>query len=179
MNSFLKKIFKCKKTDIKIIVAVDLNNGIGKDNDLLFSIKEDMKHFTEKTTDGVVIMGSKTYESIPKKFRPLKNRINIILSRNENKEYPNEDVLIKTSLNSAITKAKKLKKNIWIIGGASIYKQALSYVKEIELTQIFTEKNADTFFPEFKDKFKLIKESEKMFNEKEKVEFQFQTWARK
>ena len=176
MISFLKKLFT-KKPKIKMIVAVDLNNGIGKNNELLFSIKRDMQHFTEKTIGNTVIMGSSTYESIPKKYRPLKDRQNIVLHRSKN-PYPDEDVIVAHSIDEAISLADK-KKEIWVMGGASIYRQMISLADELEITQIFAQKDADTFFPEFKNGFKLISKSEKMFDEKEKVEFQFQTWSRK
>ncbi len=177
MFSFIKKLFKKRKPHIKIIVAIDLKNGIGKNGDLLFSLREDMKHFTNITSNGVVIMGSKTYESIPKKFRPLKNRQNIVLHGNKN-PYPNEKVIVTNNISEALSIADS-NKNIWVIGGASIYKQMISLVNELEITQFFAKKEADTFFPQFKDDFKLISQSEKMFNKKENVEFQFQTWKRK
>jgi dihydrofolate reductase len=177
MLNFLKKIFQKRKTQIKMIVAIDLDNGIGKNNDLLFSIKKDMQHFTEKTLGNTVIMGSNTYESIPKKFRPLKDRQNIILHRNKN-PYPDENVLVAHSIDEAISLADK-NKEIWVIGGASIYKQMIPLAKELEITQIFARKDADTFFPEFKNNFKLVKKSKKIFDEKENLEFQFQTWVRR
>ena len=179
MISYLQKLFqKKKKTKIHMIVAIDEERGIGKNTELLFSIKKDMQHFTEKTTDGVVIMGSTTYESIPQKFRPLKNRINIILHR-EKIHYPGKNVFVVHSISEAIKKAENFQKKIWVMGGASIYQQMLPFTHEIELTQIVTRKKADTFFPEFKKKFYIIKKSEKFFDGKEQVYYQFQTWKRK
>ncbi len=172
------KLLKNKNKTIKIISAIDIKNGIGKNGNLLFSIKEDMEHFTKKTTGNVVIMGSTTYESIPKKFRPLKNRINIILNR-EKKKYSEKNIFVISNIQDAIDRAKRFKKEIWVIGGASIYKQMLNLADELEITQIFAEKNADTFFPEFKKDFRLRKKSKKYFDEKEKVFYQFQTWERK
>lgn len=128
-----------------IIVAVSENDAIGKDNKLLFHLKEDMRNFKRLTTSNVVIMGRKTYESIGK---PLKDRINIIVSRSDNKD---EGKLIWVhSLEEAMKKAKEYEKDIYIIGGGSIYKEALEkdIVDKIYLTRIKKRVNdADTFFP--------------------------------
>ena len=179
MFSFIKKLFhKKKKQKLNMIVAIDEQNGIGYKGKLLFSPKEDMHHFTQKTTGGVVIMGSTTYESIPEKFCPLKNRINIVLHK-EAKNYPGKNIFVVHSINEAVKKAQSYGKEIWVMGGASIYKQMLPLVDELEITQFFAHKKADTFFPEFRKNFELITTSEKMFDEKESVAFQFQTWERK
>ena len=179
MFSFIKKLFiKNKPKKLKMIVAVDEQNGIGYQGKLLFSPKKDMQHFTQKTSGGVVIMGSTTYESIPEKFRPLKNRINIVLHK-EAKNYPGKNVFVVHNIDEAVKKAQSHGKEIWVMGGASIYKQMLPLVDELEITQFFAHKNADTFFPEFRNDFKLITTSEKMFDKKEGVAFQFQTWRRK
>ncbi len=173
---------------IKAIVAITKNNGIGYQGDLLYRFPKDMNHFKKKTTGDVVIMGSKTYESIPKKFRPLKGRTNIVLSRNPNKKYPGEDVLIISNIESALAKARGHNTTIWIIGGSEIYKQTLPYISEIEVTQIFEKsgfwglfkkrKEADVFFPEFENQFELTEHSKK-FSVERGVKIQFQTWERK
>lgn len=128
-----------------IIVAVSENDAIGKDNKLLFHLKEDMQNFKRLTTNNVVIMGRKTYESIGK---PLKDRINIVISRSDNKDE--ENLIWVHSLEEAIKKAKEYEKDIYIIGGGSIYKEALEkdIVDKIYLTRIKKRVNdADTFFP--------------------------------
>ena len=125
-----------------IIVAVSENDAIGKDNKLLFHLKEDMQNFKRLTTSNVVIMGRKTYESIGK---PLKDRINIVVSRSDNKDEVN--LIWVHSLEEAMKKAKEYEKDIYIIGGGSIYKEAL-IVDKIYLTRIKKRVNdADTFFP--------------------------------
>ena len=128
-----------------IIVAVSENDAIGKDNKLLFHLKEDMQNFKRLTTSNVVIMGRKTYESIGK---PLKDRINIVISRSDNKDE--ENLIWVHSLEEAMKKAKEYEKDIYIIGGGSIYKEALEkdIVDKIYLTRIKKRVNdADTFFP--------------------------------
>ena len=125
-----------------IIVAVSENDAIGKDNKLLFHLKEDMQNFKRLTTSNVVIMGRKTYESIGK---PLKDRINIVISRSDNKDEGN--LIWVHSLEEAMKKAKEYEKDIYIIGGGSIYKEALEkdIVDKIYLTRIKKRVNdADT-----------------------------------
>ena len=132
---------------VKIIVAVTENDAIGKNGKLLFSLKEDMKHFKNTTSGSVVIMGKKTYESIG---RALPNRENIVLSRT--KGIDSENIHWKTSLEDAILFAEQnyKDKDIFIIGGGSLYKETLEkdYSDTIYLTRIKQRVNdADTFFP--------------------------------
>lgn len=130
---------------VNIIVAVTENDAIGKNNELLFRLKEDLKNFKRLTSENVIIMGRKTYESIGK---PLKNRINIVISRNDNKDE--ENLIWTHSLEEALKKAKEYEKDIFIIGGGSVYKEALEkdVIDKIYLTRIKKRVNdADTFFP--------------------------------
>src|SRR5579885_2827290 len=103
------------KIPVKIIMAVDQNNGIGKNNSLPWNIKKDMKYYKEKTLTtndsnmkNVVIMGRKTYESIPAKFRPLTGRINIVISRNPTFSIEAENVYCSNSYSVAIEKARSI-----------------------------------------------------------------------
>ncbi len=135
------------KRELSIIVAVDRNLAIGKGNIIPWKLKTDIARFKEITDDSVVIMGRKTYESLPTKYRPLPNRINIVISRTFKSDIM-EDVIVCRSLNEAIKKAYVFQKNVFIIGGASVYKQALSRVDKIYLSEINTEiDGADSFFP--------------------------------
>lgn len=132
---------------INIIAAITDNNAIGKDNKLLFRLKKDMAHFKNITTDNVVIMGRKTYESIGK---TLPNRVNIVLSRNMES---NEDFYTFDSIEKAIEWSKENypQKEIFIIGGASVYDKALKddIVDKLYMTKIKqTVEDADAFFPE-------------------------------
>lgn len=132
---------------INIIAAITDNNALGKDNKLLFRLKKDMTHFKNITTDNVVIMGRKTYESIGK---TLPNRVNIVLSRNMKS---NEDFYTFDSIEKAIEWSKENypQKEIFIIGGASVYDKALKddIVDKLYMTKIKqTVEDADAFFPE-------------------------------
>ena len=110
---------------LNLIVAVDKNWGIGKNNRLLVSIPQDMKFFRETTSGGVVIMGRKTLESLPG-GKPLQKRINIVISSDINYVVPGAVVV--HGINQAIAEAKKYKnKKVFVIGGASIYRQMLPY----------------------------------------------------
>lgn len=127
------------------IVAVDKNWGIGKDNNLLFHISEDMKFFKEKTINNVVVMGRKTLESFPNS-KPLKNRTNIVLTTDNT--YQVENAIIVHSLQELMKELLKYKSdNVFIIGGGSIYTQLLQYCDTVYVTKVNSSKEADTFFP--------------------------------
>lgn len=127
------------------IVAVDSNWGIGYKNELLVSIPADMKLFREKTTGNVIIMGRKTLESFPNGL-PLKNRVNIMLTKNG--EASGNGEIVVHSVEEAIEEAKKYEdKEIYVIGGASIYEQFLPYVDKAYVTKIDHAYQADTYFP--------------------------------
>lgn len=128
---------------MNLIVAVDKNWGIGKNNDLLISLKEDMKFFREKTKDTVVIMGRNTLESFPN-GKPLKNRVNIVLTLNP--DYTNDEVIVARSIQQAISKGKEYNKEIFVIGGAKIYKEMLKFCDVAYVTKINKVFEADTFF---------------------------------
>jgi dihydrofolate reductase len=135
---------------LSLIAALDANNGIGKDNDLMWNLPADMQFFKETTKGHVVIMGRKNYDSIPAKFRPLPGRSNVVLSRQANFEAPGctvYDSLATCLQNLKLQEGQKA----FIIGGAQIYQLALEsgLVKEIFLTHIEKVYDADTFFPDF------------------------------
>lgn len=125
-----------------IISAIAKNNAIGKDNDLVFHIKEDMKFFRETTRNHTVIMGKKTWESLPGK---LKDRKNLVISHTE---VEDADGTI-TDLDKYIEKNKETDEEIFVIGGGSIYKYMLPHSKYLYLTEVDAEPEADTYFPEF------------------------------
>lgn len=127
---------------LSIIVAVGENNVIGKDNDLIWKLPRDMRHFKETTTGHYIIMGRKTFES---NGRPLPNRTNVIITRDKN--YTAEGCVIVHSLEDAINEAKE-DKEAFIIGGGEIYKKSMTLVDRIYLTQIYYNFEGDTFFPE-------------------------------
>ena len=135
---------------LSIIVAIGKNNEIGKKNTLLWSLPADMKHFREITSLHPVIMGRKTFESIGK---PLPNRRNIVITRDVNykKNLSTEarDVELVYSLNEALGLFPNQNEEIFIIGGAEIYKQTIPIADKLYITHIRAEgKDADSFFPE-------------------------------
>ena len=130
---------------MNIIVAVDKNWAIGYQNKLLNSIPEDMKFFRETTTGNVVVMGRKTLESFPN-GRPLKNRTNVVITRQKDYEVPGADVV--HSVEEALEYLKDFKsENIYVIGGASIYEQMLPYCDVAHVTVMDYAYQADTWFP--------------------------------
>ena len=130
---------------MKCIVAVDKNWGIGYKNQLLVSIPADMRFFKETTTGKVVIMGKNTLESFPG-GKALANRTNIVVALEKNYKVPNATVVY--SIEEALEEAKKYDTNdVYVIGGASIYKQFLPYVDVAHVTKIDYAYEADTYFP--------------------------------
>ncbi len=126
-----------------IIAAVGKNNELGKKGDLVFHIKEDMKFFKETTTGHTVVMGFKTWESLPKK---LPNRKNVVISSSPI-EGPDECI---TDLAKFIEENESTDEEIFIIGGGSIYTQFLNHAQKLYLTEVDDEdKDADVFFPVF------------------------------
>ncbi len=130
---------------MNLIVAVDKNWAIGKDNKLLVSIPQDMKFFRETTMGKVVVMGRKTLESFPG-GQPLKKRTNIVLTRDKN--YQVKDAIIVHSVDELLEELKNYdEKEIYVIGGESIYRALLPYCKVAHVTKIDHAYEADTYFP--------------------------------
>ena len=130
---------------MQAIVAADNNWGIGYQNRLLVSIPSDMKFFRQKTTGNVIVMGRKTLESFPNGL-PLKNRVNIVLTKNKN--YQVKDAVIVHSEEELLEELKKYSsEKIYVIGGERIYKMMLSYCDTVYVTMIDREFQADTYFP--------------------------------
>ncbi len=134
---------------IKIIAACSKNRVIGKGNKLIWKVPGDLKRFKEMTTGHIVVMGRKTFESIGK---PLPNRGNVILTRNH--DFKVEGCEISHSIEEIM---KFYGSNMFVIGGAEIYKEFLPYADIIELTYIYKEFEGDAYFPEFSNEFKEIK----------------------
>lgn len=129
---------------MKLIVAVDKNWAIGKNNKLMWSIPADMKFFRETTKGNIVIMGRKTLESFPQ-GQPLKNRVNIVITGNKN--YKVKGAVVVHSIEEAMEEAKKYEGEIFVIGGESIYRAMLPYCDTALVTKIDHAFDADTYFP--------------------------------
>jgi dihydrofolate reductase len=129
---------------MNLIVAVDNNWAIGNKNELLIRIPNDMKHFREETTGKVVVLGRKTLETFPQGL-PLKNRTNIILSKDKN--YKVKDAIVVHSIKELLEELKNYPdENIYIIGGDSVYRQMLPYCDVAHVTKIDHSYEADAFF---------------------------------
>lgn len=135
---------------MNLIVAVDKNWAIGKDNKLLVSIPQDMKFFRETTTGKVVVMGRKTLESFPG-GQPLKKRTNIVITRDKN--YSVKDAIVVHSVEEALEAVKQYpSEDVYVIGGDSIYRQMLPYCDVAHVTKINHAYEADTYFPNLDEK---------------------------
>ena len=141
-----------------LIVAVDKNWAIGKNNKLMWSIPADMKYFRETTKGNIVIMGRKTLESFPQS-QPLKNRVNIVITNN--KDYKVKDAVVH-SIEEALEEAKKYEGIPYVIGGESIYRAMLPYCDTALITKIDHAFDADTYFPNLDEdeEWKMTKISE-------------------
>ena len=130
---------------MNLIVAVDNNWAIGSKNELLIRIPNDHKHFREETTGKVVVLGRKTLETFPQGM-PLKNRINIILSKDPN--YQVKDAIVVHSIEELLEELKKYdEEEIFVIGGESVYRMMLPYCSKVYVTKIDHAYQADTYFP--------------------------------
>lgn len=165
-----------KKTELTIIVAAGELNAIGKDNDLIWHLSNDLKRFKQLTNGHHIIMGRKTFESFPK---PLPNRTHIVITRQREYEVP-DGVIVVNSLEDAIDAAKS-DKQPFIIGGGEIYKQSMALADKIELTRVHsTFKDADTFFPSI-DALKWVETSRSKHpaDDKHKYAFSFITYVKR
>jgi dihydrofolate reductase len=128
---------------LTLIASVARNGAIGRDNQLLWRLPEDMRRFKALTLGHAVLMGRKTWESLPPKFRPLPGRHNIVISRNEGYRLP--DATVAHSLDEAFVTAGA--GQVFVIGGAEIYTQALALADRLELTEVDDAPAGDAFFP--------------------------------
>jgi dihydrofolate reductase len=135
-----------------LIVAMDSEGGIGKNNDLMWHLPKDMKFFKDTTQGQIVVMGRKNYDSIPEKYRPLPNRLNIVLTRNEHFNAP--DCLVFHSLETCLKHfEEETERIVFIIGGGEIYRMALEsdMLDEMYITHVHHRYEAETFFPRFEE----------------------------
>ena len=159
---------------ITIVVAMGKNREIGKNNQLLWHLSKDLKHFKDLTSGHPIIMGRKTYESIGK---PLPNRTNIVISKKD--DWFEEGILIVGSVKEAVKFAKKIDEEVFIIGGGNIYEQTIDLADKLEVTLVDAELEADTFFPKINEKiWRKIGEENHQKDKKNEFDFCFQTFER-
>jgi dihydrofolate reductase len=149
------------KPRLSIIAAVAENRAIGKNNQLLWHIPEDMRHFRELTTGHVVIMGQKTYESIG---RPLPNRTNIVLTQDKNFEAGG--CVVCYSLEESLARAKELEQEeVFVIGGGMVYQQTLPLADRLYLTLVRGDFEGDVFFPDYSEFQRELSREEKKYGQ--------------
>lgn len=161
--------------DISIIVAIAANNAIGKDNDLLWHISDDLKRFKKLTEKHFIIMGKKTYYSLP--IRPLPKRTNMVITDIAEEQIDN--CLMAYSINDSIKKMDAEKEN-FIIGGGSIYEQFMPLANKLYITRIHQDFEGDTFFPEISlNEWKLAEKIDINDDNQNNFTYTFETYVRK
>lgn len=161
--------------ELTIIVAAGENNAIGKDNQLIWHLKDDLQHFKKLTSGHHIIMGRKTFETFPK---PLPNRTHIVITRQKGYNVP-DGVLVVDSLEKAIAITEN-DPQPFIIGGGEIYKQAMSMADKIELTRVHASFDGDTFFPVIdRTHWKEINNTLHKKDDAHDYEFSFITYVRR
>ena len=159
---------------LKAIVAHADNRVIGKDNDLIWHLPDDLKHFKQHTAGKTIIMGRKTWDSLG--GRPLPNRRHIVISRQENFNAPGAEVV--TTLEQALALVQE-EPEAFIVGGAQIYALAMPYVDVLEITEVHAEPRGDAFFPVWPvEEFELIHQEHHPADDRHEFSFTFKTWKR-
>jgi len=160
-------------TKITLIVAAAENNAIGKNNKMLWHLPNDFKYFKKNTLEHSVVMGRKTFDSIGK---PLPERRNIILTRDMN--YSHEEVDVANSVQEVLNYCRD-EREIFIIGGADIYKQTLPLADKILLTRVHTTIDGDAYFPALLDhEWKLVNAEKHEKDEKHAFDYTFEVYER-
>lgn len=168
---------------IKLIFAIDKNYSIGYKDNLLFHIPEDLKRFRQYTEGHVIVMGRKTYESLPS---ALPNRLNVVLTKNKSYKPKESSTIIQHNINQIITyytKSGLQHKDLWIIGGSEILDEFLPYADEIHLTKIHLEaENVDTWLSKKMiqaiEKDWIFYSTENIYSEKAKCYLEFNVYKR-
>jgi dihydrofolate reductase len=151
---------------IRALVAMSSDRGIGLNGGLPWHVPEDLKRFKQLTLGHSVLMGSKTYWSLPEKARPLPGRHNIVLTRNKLQEYPSSVEIVSDLAEWLHNKLGEQvgtdseNSVLWVIGGGEIYKMALSFCDELYVSLVKGSYDTDTSFPEFRDDFELVSEED-------------------
>ncbi len=163
---------------ISLIAAVAENMTIGKNNDLPWKLPDDMKFFMQTTKGHHVIMGRKNYDSLHAKYKPLPERTNIVVTRQKNYDAPG--CVVVNSVDAALEVARKNgEPEVFVIGGAEIYKETLSKADRLYITEIKANVEGDTFFPRFdKQKWKIISSTAHPADDRHKFAFDVVVYAR-
>jgi len=160
---------------ISIIVAIAQNGAIGKNNDLLWHISDDLKRFKAITSEHTVVMGTKTYESLP--FKPLPKRKNIVITRNRNLHV--EGCTMANSIEEIVTEYATSEDEIFVIGGANIYEQFLPFASKLYITWVYKDFEGDVFFPNIDESiWEISEKSDILHDEKSDLDYAFFTYLK-
>jgi len=160
---------------IAIIAAVSEDMGIGKDNSLLWNIPEDLRRFRKLTLGNNVIMGRKTWESLPRK--PLPGRRNIVITDVQDESF--DPAVTAYSIEDSLGKCEN-DKDIFIIGGASIYRQFMPLADRLYITHVHRKIQADVYFPEINMKtWKILEKDDSTVNKKDIIPYTYIIYERK
>lgn len=162
---------------ITMIAAMDKNRLIGNNGQLPWHLPADLQYFKERTKGFAVVMGSKTYWSLPESVRPLPGRENIVIT-SQGKTFKNELIWRASSSLVAIAAAASLTKKIMVIGGASVYEQFLPKADRLLITRIDHEFEGDTYFPEFEKDFRCVFSQKGPKNKENPYDYYFEIYER-
>lgn len=163
---------------VSLIAALTTNRVIGKNNDLPWRLPDDMKYFMQTTSRHTVIMGRKNYDSLPEKFRPLPNRVNIVVTRQ--KDFSAPGCAVVNSLEKGIELAQTAnEEEVFNIGGAEMFALGMPFTQRMYLTEIQTELQGDTLFPEIdSSRWKEISRNHHGTDERHAYSFDFVVYDR-
>lgn len=157
---------------IILIAAVAQNNGLGKDNRMIWHLPDDFKRFKRLTTGHHIIMGRKTFESLP---GILPNRTHVIVTRQ--KDYHPDGAIVVHSIEDAL-RLVPANEDGFVIGGGEIYNLAMPYADQLEITRVYASFEADAFFPEIGPEWKLVQEESRPIDDKHAWAFTFETYIK-
>ncbi|MCB0496411.1 MAG: dihydrofolate reductase [Cyclobacteriaceae bacterium] len=165
--------------EIAMIAAVAENGVIGKDNDLVWSLPDDMKYFMNTTKGHYIILGRKNFESLPPKYRPLPNRTNVVVTHQKNLQL--EGAHMVNTLEEAFEFCRNSDQGkVFVIGGGQIYKHSMPFADTLYITEIHQSFDGDTFFPEFdKNEWQEVSREQHGTDERHLYPFDFVVYKRK
>ena len=159
---------------ITLVAAIASNNVIGKENSLPWNIPEDLKRFKQMTSGHTILMGRKTFDSIG---RPLPNRQNIVMTKDEN--FEREGIKVINNFDEALELIKESNEDIFVIGGSKIYELFEPVANSLAITRILKDFEGDAFFPDINWDLWQIEKEEKFFDEKSNVECKLIEYSKK
>lgn len=163
-----------------MIAAKANDNAIGKDNDMIWHLPDDLKYFKDKTRNRHILMGRKNFDSLGEKYQPLPQRINIVITRN--KDWQHDGVKVFHDVEDGIAFAKENnEEELFIIGGGEIYKEGLKFADRLYITEVDAEfPDAEAYFPEFdKSEWKEVSREHHSKDERHQLNFDYVVYDRK